>query len=292
MEHVAISIIVCSYNSKTRGFIEVAIKSVVAQMQPLDELIVVDDGSVDGSFDYLRMKFPNATVLAKPNGGPSSARNFGVARARNAFIALLDDDDIWESKKLSAQREQISNEKIDELAIFASQVRSFVSPNTDVLHRLIPSFAYIKWPQCLISLPIAAPSGVVISKKLWNKVGGFNEKLRIGEDYEFWARCLKEGANIVFSEEPLVKYRIHSNQAGVGRPLFSILKETDSALMPLIEGLPCFSRGVIAWIRLFENCRSLVIRSGCTGLCRYLTGNALYRSITLGSLLAAIIFFF
>src|SRR6266478_1436884 len=81
-------------------WIEQAINSVLAQTLLPDELVVVDDGSTDGGagsaiVERMARKHPIIKLLRKPNGGQSSARNFGVVHSRSALIALLDQDDVW-----------------------------------------------------------------------------------------------------------------------------------------------------------------------------------------------------
>src|SRR5712671_1477586 len=78
-------------------WIEQSVRSVLAQTLPADEFIVVDDGSTDDgprTVERLAQSHP-IRLLRKPNGGQSSARNFGVAHSRSALIALLDQDDVW-----------------------------------------------------------------------------------------------------------------------------------------------------------------------------------------------------
>ncbi len=82
-----------------------AVESALDQTAPPAEIIVVDDGSPDGAelAAALRPYGAKVTLLRKPNGGASSARNYGVARARGEWVAFLDADDYWEPEKLERQ---------------------------------------------------------------------------------------------------------------------------------------------------------------------------------------------
>src|SRR6476659_10725298 len=92
---LSISAIIPLYNGAS--FVTQALDSVFAQELPPDEVIVVDDGSTDEGPEIVSRyaKRHPITFLRKDNGGQSSARNFGIRRARGALIALLDQDDLW-----------------------------------------------------------------------------------------------------------------------------------------------------------------------------------------------------
>src|SRR6266852_4016643 len=99
---LSIAAIIPLYNGAR--WIEQSIKSVLAQTLAPDEFIVVDDGSTDDGpciVERLSQSHP-IRLLRKPNGGQSSARNFGVAHSKSALIALLDQDDAWYPHHLAA----------------------------------------------------------------------------------------------------------------------------------------------------------------------------------------------
>ena len=97
-----ISVIIPSYNR--RHTLERALQSVSDQTSPVDEVILVDDGSTDGSSEMVRQLFPQVTVLTQPNLGVSAARNRGIAAAQLKWIALLDSDDSWLPQKIEQIR--------------------------------------------------------------------------------------------------------------------------------------------------------------------------------------------
>src|SRR5258708_4402360 len=94
-QNLSIVAIIPLYNGAR--WIEQSIASVLAQTLQPEEFIVVDDGSTDNGPEivFRLAKDHPITLLRKPNGGQSSARNFGVAKSQSALIALLDQDDIW-----------------------------------------------------------------------------------------------------------------------------------------------------------------------------------------------------
>jgi glycosyltransferase involved in cell wall biosynthesis len=94
-----VSVIITTYNR--RPYVKAAVASVLAQDYPDKEVIVVDDGSDDGSAEEVR-GLP-ADYVWKENGGISSARNLAISLAKGDFIAFLDVDDLWKKGKLSTQ---------------------------------------------------------------------------------------------------------------------------------------------------------------------------------------------
>src|SRR5262245_39118970 len=96
-----VSVIVAVYNGER--FIADALRSILAQTAPADEVIVIDDGSTDGTGAVVA-RFPDVRCLRREaNGGQASALNWGVASARGAYLAFLDADDVWEPDKLARQ---------------------------------------------------------------------------------------------------------------------------------------------------------------------------------------------
>src|ERR1041385_3010731 len=101
MQRPTISAIIPLYNGEK--YIEYALRSVFAQSVRPDEIILVDDGSTDRGPDLVQataQSAPCCVTFSKPNGGQSSARNFGVARANSDLIAFLDQDDVWYPRHL------------------------------------------------------------------------------------------------------------------------------------------------------------------------------------------------
>ena len=97
-----VSVVIPAYNAA--AYLRRALHSVLAQTVPAHEIIVVDDGSEDGTADYVERTFPMVRVLRQPNGGPGAARNRGVREASGDWIGLWDADDMWLPEKLGSGR--------------------------------------------------------------------------------------------------------------------------------------------------------------------------------------------
>lgn len=183
-----------------------AIASVAAQSFQGWELLIVDDGSTDhtkrvvqeAARDDARIRY-----TCQAYGGVSKARNTGIAASTGAYVAFLDDDDQYLPEKLATQVVHLDrcpqigfvyaqNEWVDQ------QGRSLgTQPQQPVttLRELVE--------QCAIPLQT-----VMVRRRLLEQVGGFDERLTIGEDYDLWLR-LARVTRFEFLPRPLVRYRVH-----------------------------------------------------------------------------------
>ena len=90
-------------------YVAAALESVRAQTRPVEEVIVIDDGSTDSTVEIVR-SFPEVTLLRQANRGPAAARNLGIAQARSDYIALLDADDMWTADRQEIMAGMLDNE--------------------------------------------------------------------------------------------------------------------------------------------------------------------------------------
>jgi len=200
----AVSVVIPAYNAAP--YIAQAVNSVVTQTFTDWELIVVDDGSTDDTPERIApfLSDPRISLHRKPNGGDSSARNFGIKLARAELIALLDADDSWLPTKLEKQVAIMA--KYPDIGVCGTAERR-ISQNGDIL---VPSsgeeFHGKAFPRLLYS-PIADMSMALIRREVFEKVGLFDETLPMSEDYEFWLRV---GMHFSFHviPEPLACIRV------------------------------------------------------------------------------------
>ena len=185
------------------------INSVINQTYPVNEIIVVDDGSNDGTYDLIRKNFPQVISIYQENKGVSNARNVGIQSAKSKWIAFLDSDDEWLPNKIEKQISLIKKYPLykvchsDEIWI-----RNDVRVNPMKKHRKYGGDIYKKClPLCVIS-----PSSIIIHKDIFNDVGLFDKNLPVCEDYDLWLRiCSKY--EVLFLDQKLVKkYGGHDDQ--------------------------------------------------------------------------------
>ena len=217
MNETRISVVIPCYNAER--YVAAAVRSVLAQRQAGLEIIVVDDGSSDGSVRLLRESFPEIEVLEQRNQGVSAARNAGIANARGEWIAFLDADDIWLPGKLDAQLRLLRSQPGARMAYTAWQEwpSSEPEPQPSFLEQLrgagqgAPGRAGASgwiYPELLLECAVWT-STVLAHRSLFNELGPFDTSMRVGEDWDLWLRVSRV-SEILRVCEPLALYRKHA----------------------------------------------------------------------------------
>ncbi len=199
-----VSVVITTYNR--RAYLRAAVNSVLAQDHPEKEIIVIDDGSVDGSADEL-LGLP-LRYVRKENGGISSARNLGITLAGGDFIAFLDVDDYWKKGKLSDQIALMKKEGC--LISYTDEIwmRNGTRLNQRLRHRKYSGMIYEHClPLCIIS-----PSSAVIDRRVFDDVGLFDESLPVCEDYDMWLRIACRYPVSFVERRLIVKQGGHADQ--------------------------------------------------------------------------------
>lgn len=221
-----VSIVITTYNRKS--FLKEAVLSVLNQDYQDKEIIVIDDGSTDRSFEEVR-GFPLRYVW-KQNGGISSARNMGIKVSNGEFIAFLDVDDIWKKGKLSKQVQSMIEKQIDISYTDEVWIRNGKHLNQKNRHKKYSGFIF---EQCL-PLCIISPSSVVIKRIVFEKVGLFDENLPVCEDYDMWLRITSRYP-VLFIDKPfIVKRGGHKDQ--LSKTYEAIDRFRIQSLAKIIEG--------------------------------------------------------
>lgn len=198
----AVSVIIPAYNAEP--FIEDTVRSVLDQTFSDLEVILVDDGSTDGTVARLEKFGDRIRVERQGNGGVAKARNTGVRIATGEWIAFLDADDLWLPDKLERQLAAPSAVMVysDRYNIGARgelpELQSLVTPmhGGDVFVTLLTDGNFI------------TNTSVMVRRALFEQMGGFFTGLNGTEDWDLWIRIAEQHA-IHFVNEPLVRYRFH-----------------------------------------------------------------------------------
>jgi glycosyltransferase involved in cell wall biosynthesis len=178
-----VSVIIPTYNRWS--MVVEAIESVLAQSYRLFEVIVIDDGSNDGTVERLAQYGARIRLVSRPRSGVAAARNCGVAFAQGRYVAFLDSDDIWLPKKLEIQMAFM--ERHPEIQICQTEeiwVRHGMRVNPKTKHEK-PSGDIFR-PS--LDLCLVSPSAVMLTRCLFKQVGGFDESFPVCEDYDLWLR--------------------------------------------------------------------------------------------------------
>ena len=188
-----------------------AIRSVFSQTYPNIEIIVVDDGSEDGTATILRGLSGTRTVR-QSNKGVSAARNAGIAKSRGKLVAFLDSDDEWRPEKIQKQVKLYHTEK-PEFICHCNELwmRDNKVVNQKGIHTKQGGFFFMRaLERCLIS-----PSAVIISRVLLDRVGWFDEALEAAEDYDLWLRITAFYEVDFVDEQLVIKHGGEQNQLSV-----------------------------------------------------------------------------
>ena len=209
-----ISAVIPSYN---RGHtLQRALRSVFEQTSAVDEVILVDDGSTDGSSDSAARQFPELKIIRQSRRGVSAARNRGILAARHDWIALLDSDDSWQANKIAAIREAAASHPGFEL--YHSDeiwIRDGVRVNPMRKHRKCGGWIFQRClPLCAIS-----PSTTVISKATLQRLGLFDESLPACEDYDLWLRLCHRLPVFFLDRQLVTRFGGHADQLSKQYPL-------------------------------------------------------------------------
>jgi glycosyltransferase involved in cell wall biosynthesis len=213
-----------------------AITSVRGQTYRDLGIVVVDDGSADGSAAAAEAALAGAPVPARvvcqPGRGVAAARNAGAAVLDARWIAFLDSDDLWLPQKLARQmawleaRPQYRLAQTEERWIDAGRHR-----NPRVRHRKEERIFLRSLARCLVS-----PSAVVLARALFESYGGFDEAFAVCEDYELWLRVTAREAVGLVAEALVVKRGGHAGQ--LSRSTWGLDRWRVAALAKLLATVP------------------------------------------------------
>jgi glycosyltransferase involved in cell wall biosynthesis len=224
------SVVIPTYNSAET--VVRAIESALAQTYKPIEIVIVDDCSSDGTkaiVDTYADRGVRFMVLPE-HGGASVARNAGIDAAKGELIAFLDSDDEWLSTKLERQ---IALMLSDPRLTLVFCLSNLISPNGtdvgDIFHGRKPATGVDAWKALLAANFITTP-GVLVRRKDIKALGGFDPKLRIGEDQDMWIRLALRG-HLGCVEESLV--RVHARTESLSNSAF---RDQLVYTLPMIEG--------------------------------------------------------
>jgi glycosyltransferase involved in cell wall biosynthesis len=210
-----VSVVMPAYNASS--FIAEAIRSVVDQDYPNMELIVIDDGSSDGTPEIAAHFGNQVQIVRQQNAGPAAARNRGLEAAKGDFIAFLDADDVWLPSKLTAQVRYLQDHP-ETGVVFGGFMLwpptadgAFVPPpephNADGPLKLVAACSGWIYKDLLLDSAICIITAMV-RRSVIETIGNFDESLRTGEDYDFWLRVSRQFRADKL-DRTVARYRLH-----------------------------------------------------------------------------------
>lgn len=238
-----ISVVIPAFNAI--DFIGQAIDSIYNQGCNSLEVIVVDDGSTDGTSTAVRKLYPSVRIIEQKNSGPSGARNTGIKKAKGEFIAFLDADDVWVKGTFQSRIQALKN--IGGLGLVASDMAEInfdgdlMVPSMLARHGMLKTIKEFKGKPIPYALSMLLkknfiPTGtVVVNKKIIENIGYFREDIRFGEDLDLWARIAYSYPIVCLPEVHMLR-RIHE-------------KNTTRNNHPMLKDLSRVMLSVDSWAR-------------------------------------------
>ncbi len=222
----AFSVVIPVFNGS--GYLARAIESALAQELPPLEVIVVDDGSTDGSAGVADSFGPPVRCVRQENAGPAAARNRGVAvsAAASGWVAFLDHDDLWEPGYLREAASYLAGHPAAGVVCFGARVLAEGGePTPHILLKRTPGAVYST--RGMLEGDVGTIMTPVVRKDLFLSVSGFDPALRGGEDCDLWLR-LSLVTEIHQVRLPLLLYRKHETNTS-----WNVLMTAEHSLLSL-----------------------------------------------------------
>ncbi len=196
-----ISCIVPVFNGER--YLREALDSIFAQTYQPIEIIVVNDGSTDGTAAVVSAYGQRVRSLWQSNAGPPAARDCGVRAAQGEFVAFLDADDLWHPEKLARQMARFAARP--ELALCVTHLQNFWVPE------LLKEAEHFRDHRLTRALPGYASGTLLARRTLFEAIGQFNTTLRHGGDTDWFLRAAEHGAVAELLPDVLTYRRLHHN---------------------------------------------------------------------------------
>ncbi len=208
LNYPLVSIIIPVYNAE--AFLAETIESTLKQTYQNIEIIIVDDGSKDSSYEVAKQyESDQTTVVKQVNKGASAARNHGITLAKGEFIQFLDADDFLHPQKIEHQINTLQH--YSDLHLIGGTWQRFVKSLSNLYGEVAPKtqeevqpFDKVTW---LIDRPMMIPNTWLVSKKLISLAGLWDEEITLNDDGEFFYRVIAVSAGVVIDRKAATYYR-------------------------------------------------------------------------------------
>ena len=209
-----VSIMIPVYNGE--NYLRQAIDSALSQTYKNIEIIVVNDGSTDNTEDIALSYGDKIRYFYKENGGCASALNYGIRVMRGEYFSWLSHDDLYFPEKIEKQLSILEKEKLDEDTIISCEAEIIDKNGKKIYYRNAKDNLFYNSERFFSRLLFGKSlngCGLLIPKKILDKVGPFNESLIAMPDWEYWLRISLSGFNLRrHGEDILVANRVHKSQ--------------------------------------------------------------------------------
>ena len=203
----SVSVLVAVYDN-ARHF-RAALASALAQSRPADEIVVVDDGSRDGSAAVAE-SMPGVRTIREVHRGVAPTRNAALTHARSELIAWLDSDDLWTPDKLAVQVAYM--EAHPEVGVTFTHQRLFFEPGVERPY-------WVREEMIGADSPVVGTCSMVARAEVFARVGGFDPAKTPADDTDWIFRARNAGVQLVTLPETLLLRRVHANNISTSMPV-------------------------------------------------------------------------
>jgi glycosyltransferase involved in cell wall biosynthesis len=258
-----VSAIIPTWNR--RELVQRAIDSALAQTRPVEEIVVVDDGSTDGTEAALHARYgaligTRIVYHRQDNAGVSAARNAGMARARGRYFALLDSDDLWRPDKTARQFDWLEAHPdfgmalCDVVRVDADGTPYDVFRRRDVLRE--DGWA-LRW---LLLNPSLVPASTMFRREVFETCGGFDVALRTAEDIDFHLRVARRWKIGVVEAELVEAMRGHDGLSAEASTYDDYVKVVERAVADAGDTVDAAVKREALATTYARNARGMLIR--------------------------------
>lgn len=212
MSEPTFAIVITAYEAA--GTIAAAVESALSQTRPAEEVIVVDDGSNDDLVGALVPYRDRIELVQRENGGGAAARNTGAEAARSDFMAVLDADDAYHPRRLEAIAALAEREP--DLDLITTDARLLAGGEPAGTFAAFTPFVE-EGQRTAIFWTCFVGGWPAIRLTRLERIGGFDEEMRIAYDWDCWLRCILDGARAGFVDEPYYDYVLHQGSLSASR---------------------------------------------------------------------------
>lgn len=251
MRSITVAAVIPLYNGSE--FIREAIESVLAQTEPADEIIVVNDGSTDNGpalVEEMARHHP-ITLLHKPNGGQSSARNLAIRHTSCSHVALLDQDDVWYEEHLELLKAPF-REGVKRLGLVYGNLDQITRDGHLIMERCLDEVPVVhpkkSLVQCLEHDMFILPSATLVDRQAMIDAGLFDERLSGYEDDDLFLRLFWSGVRSYYLNVAVTQWRIYPASTSFSSRM---AKSRMIYFQKLIEAFPDEPRLGLFWRRDF-----------------------------------------